>query len=154
MEWAAVIATALGAVVGVLSSAASDRLRWRRDVSEKERESLRTIYAEFLDAVTRARNTISHAAHNSHDSIEDRSRAARGALTDAGVYEKQYRLELSAPPNVLPLAGDVLAALLALRDVVRHGVSPRDAEYNEAWVKLRDARTAVLGAMRESLKRS
>lgn len=147
------IATALGAVVGVLSSAASDRLRWHRDVSEKDRESLRTIYAEFLDAVTRARNTISHTAHNSHDPLEDRATAARGALTEAGVYEKQYRLELSAPPNVLPLAGDVLSALLALRDVVRHGVSPRDADYNAAWVRLRDSRTALLGAMRESLKR-
>lgn len=153
MEWAAVIATALGAVVGVLSSAASDRLRWHRDISEKDREGLRTIYAEFLDAVTRARNTISHTAHNSHGPLEDKETTARGSLTDAGVYEKLYRLELSAPPNILPLAGEVLSALLGLRDIVRHGVTPRDAEYNEAWVKLRETRTALLEAMRKSLNR-
>lgn len=153
MEWAAVTATALGAIVGVLSSSASDRLRWRRDTSEKDRETLRTIYAEFLDAVTQARNTISHAAHDSNDSLEVRARAARGALTEGGVYEKQYRLELSAPPAVLPLAGNVLAALLGLRDVVRHGARPMDAEYNAAWAKLYDARTALLGAMRSSLQR-
>lgn len=61
MQWATIIATALGAVVGVLSSAASDRLHWRRDVSERDRESLRTAYAEFLDAVTQASNAIGHA---------------------------------------------------------------------------------------------
>jgi hypothetical protein len=60
---------------------------------------------------------------------------------------------LSAPPNILPLAGEVLSALLGLRDVVRHGVTPRDAEYNEAWVKLRETRTALLEAMRKSLNR-
>jgi hypothetical protein len=154
MQWATIIATALGAVVGVLSSAASDRLHWRRDVSERDRESLRTAYAEFLDAVTQAGNAISHAAHNHREPLDVRARAARSAPTDIGVYEKQFRVELSAPPDVLPLAGDVVGALLALRDLVARDVRPDTDAYDDGWMQLHTTRAALLNAMRKGLRRT
>ncbi|MFD4019148.1 hypothetical protein [Streptomyces sindenensis] len=42
MEWTALAATVVGAVIGVGSTLVTDRVSWRRDTRERDRETLRT----------------------------------------------------------------------------------------------------------------
>jgi hypothetical protein len=68
------------------------------------------------------------------------------------VYEKQFRLELSAPLDVLPLASDLVAALLGLRDLVARDTRPDTDAYNKGWMRLHTTRATLLRAIRKSLK--
>lgn len=54
MEWTALAATVVGAVIGVGSTLVTDRVSWRRDTRERDRETLRTVGAQFLEALTEA----------------------------------------------------------------------------------------------------
>lgn len=88
-------------LVGVLSSVTSDHLRWRRDAFDRNREKLQATCAEFLDVFTQAGNAISNAAHSDADAPHVRALAARNAPRASGLCEKQFRVELNAPPDVL-----------------------------------------------------
>ncbi len=48
MEWTALVATVVGAVIGVGSTLVTDRVSWRRDTRERDREALSTAAALFL----------------------------------------------------------------------------------------------------------
>lgn len=147
MEWTALISTALGAVIGVGSTLLADRLRWKRDTGERERETLHATYAQFLEALTQARDLISHASRDFTAAEEDR-RSVMTALLDHGVHVKQYQLELPAPPQVVEKARDAADKLAAYRDVVVEGGKRDDPECTQARRAFRSSRQELMEAMR------
>lgn len=46
MQWSTLVATAVGTVLGVLATLVADHVRWRRDRSERDRDTLRTAFTE------------------------------------------------------------------------------------------------------------
>ncbi|MFE4801801.1 hypothetical protein ACFRFL_44390 [Streptomyces sp. NPDC056708] len=152
MEWTTLFSTAFGAVIGVGSTLLADRLRWHRDTSERDREALRTFYAQFLEALTQARDIVSQASRDSNTSEEDR-RIAPTALFDHGVYVKQYQLELLAPPQVVTKARDAAHKLAQYRDVVAAGARRDDPECEQSRRAFRVAREELMETMRIAVAR-
>ncbi|GAA2628307.1 hypothetical protein GCM10010425_27850 [Streptomyces spororaveus] len=147
------VATVVGAVIGVGSTLATDRLRWRRDTGERDRETLRTVSAQFLEALTEARDAISDASRSEHLPVDERAQLARGSILTHGVHAKQYQLELLATPEVAQLAGDAAYQLLLYRDVVVAGHTRDDAECAQVRRAFREARQKLMAAIRSSLTR-
>ncbi|MFF4972703.1 hypothetical protein [Streptomyces sp. NPDC001083] len=152
MQWTATISTALGAFIGVASTLAADRVRWRRDVSERDRDGLRGIYAEFLDALNSARAVITEANRASGDDRGERIAAARNAIAGRGVYTKRYQLELTAPEPVVTQTVLTVNRLIAVREAVVNTTTD-SPEYLAAYAEFRQARTTLLRVMRTSLNR-
>ncbi|MFC8914425.1 hypothetical protein ACFT5C_01525 [Streptomyces sp. NPDC057116] len=150
MEWTALISTALGAVIGVGSTLLADRLRWKRDTGERERETLHATYAQFLEALTLARDLISHASRDPTAAEENR-RSVTTALLDHGVHVKQYQLELLAPPQVVAKARDAADKLAAYRDVVAEGGRRDDPACTKARRAFRSSRQELMEAMRAAV---
>ncbi|WP_432021651.1 hypothetical protein [Streptomyces parvus] len=78
----------MGAVIGVGSTLVTDRVSWRRDTRERDRETLRTAAAQFLEALTEAGDAISDASRSEHLSVEERARLARASTSAQGVHAK------------------------------------------------------------------
>jgi hypothetical protein len=153
MEWTSLVATAVGAIIGVGSTLATDRVRWRRDTGERDRETLRTVSAQFLEALTEARDVISDASRSGHLPTEERAQLARASILTHGVHSKQYQLELLAPPEVAQLAGDAASQLLLYRDAVVAGHTRDDPECAQVRRAFREARQKLMAALRSSLAR-
>ncbi|MET9468355.1 hypothetical protein ABZY44_26925 [Streptomyces sp. NPDC006544] len=153
MEWTSLVATALGAVIGVGSTLTTDRVRWRRDTSARDRETLRTVSAQFLEALTEARDAISDASRSGHLPVDERARLARAGILDHGVHAKQYRLELLVTPEVARLAGEAAYELLLYRDAVAAGHTRDDPECAQVRRAFREARQKLMAALRAALAR-
>ncbi|MER5745667.1 hypothetical protein ABT097_20640 [Streptomyces sp. NPDC002225] len=153
MEWTALIATAVGAAIGVGSTLVTDRATWRRGTREQDREALRTAAARFLEALTEARDTISDASGSAHLPPDERAQLARAAFTAHSLYSKQYQLELLAPSEVAESARDATHQLLRYRDAVAAGHLRDAPECAGARRAFREARQRLMAAMRSSLAR-
>ncbi|MGW1813189.1 hypothetical protein ACWCQM_06400 [Streptomyces sp. NPDC002125] len=153
MEWTALVATVVGAVIGVGSTLATDRVRWRRDTGEHDRETLRTVSAQFLEALTEARDAISDASRSGHLPPDERAELARASTLAHGVHAKQYQLELLAAPDVAQSARDTAHQLLLYRDTVVAGHVRDDPECAQVRRDFREARQKLMTAMRSSLSR-
>ncbi|MFI7681283.1 hypothetical protein ACIBWG_01270 [Streptomyces griseoaurantiacus] len=154
MQWSTLLAVVVGAVVGGLSSAWADHARWRREVTERDRETLRATYVAFLEAAAQTTSAISDTAHDPSNSLTDRAAAARQAVNRLGLYERSFQVDLTAPQRVGRAAGDVVDAILTLRDVVVRGSTPGSGEYEEAWQSIHRSRNDVREVMRGTILRA
>ncbi|WP_432093442.1 hypothetical protein [Streptomyces sp. bgisy100] len=153
MEWTALAAVVLGGAIGVGSTLATDRARWRRDSMTQDRETLRSVYVQYLEALAQARDVVSHASREVSRPQEERRHMVWTVLQDHEVYAKQYALELIAPLDVVEQAKEVAAGLLAYRETVVRGETWSDADCTAARRALRESRRALMTAMRTSLAR-
>ncbi|MFF4162913.1 hypothetical protein [Streptomyces sp. NPDC001741] len=153
MEWTALVATAVGAVIGVGSTLVTERVTWRRNAGEQDRETLRTTAAQFLEALTEARDTISDASRSELLPVDERAQLARAAFLTYGVHAKQYQLELLATPEVAECAKDAAHQLVLYRDAVAAGHLRDAPECAQARRMFREARQKLMAAMRASLTR-
>ncbi|MFI9028845.1 hypothetical protein [Streptomyces sp. NPDC053560] len=148
MQWSTMAATALGAILGVVSTLLADRVRWRRELSERDRDALRASFAEYMAALAKARDTFSRA-----EPAQERIGKGHIALGEHGVYAAQHWMELVASQSVVEKAHEATSAVLDFYDVVVTGHDVDSTEYRQAWRAARDARRAVLEAMRAALGR-
>ncbi|MEU1890410.1 hypothetical protein [Streptomyces pristinaespiralis] len=150
MDWTVLLTTGFGAVIGVGSTLLADQVRWRRDTEDRDREALRSAYAQYLEALTAARDAISQA---SLIDSGDEPEVARTAFLDHGVYIQQYQLELIAPEQVVGKAKAAAHALAEYRDVVVSGSRRADVECTAARRAFRQSREQLMDAMRQALAR-
>ncbi|WP_435222552.1 hypothetical protein [Streptomyces sp. Tue6028] len=153
MEWTALIGTGLGAVIGVGSTLAADRLRWRRDTRERERANLQLLYAEFIEALLGARDAIDQVSKQTDRSPQERVQSVRDVIADRGAYTKEYQLELIAPASVIARVQDATYKLALYRDTVQQGATRDDPLCRQARSTFREARKALVAEMRASLRR-
>ncbi|MFF9510129.1 hypothetical protein ACF1BU_23555 [Streptomyces sp. NPDC014724] len=151
MEWTTLVSTMSGAVIGVGSTLLADRLRWRRDAGERDREMLRSSYVQFLEALTQARDVISHASRASNAAQLEQ---VQSALLEHGVHVKQYQLELLAPSHVVSKARDAGYKLALYQDAVVAGARRADPECADARRAFRAAREELMEAMRLAVVRT
>ncbi|MEU6754920.1 hypothetical protein [Streptomyces sp. NPDC046685] len=153
MQWTAIVATALGAAIGVVSTLAADRARWRRELSERDRDALRTSYAQYVEALTQARDEITQTSRDPTLTAEERAENVRTVIGRHGVYARQHQLELTAPVKVVRLAINAANELAAYRDSVINGSTREDPACTEARRAYREARYRLMDAMRSTLER-
>ncbi|TQK42496.1 hypothetical protein FBY35_3910 [Streptomyces sp. SLBN-118] len=151
MEWLGLAGTGLGAIVGVGATLLADRVRWRRDSRARERETLRLLYAEYLEAIAAARDEISRASADVEQPLVERALAAHRAVREHEIFAKQYQLELSAPPAVAELVVSATQGLVDYRDAVAGGATREDDACTAARRAFRAARKTLMEAMRATL---
>ncbi|MFD5845594.1 hypothetical protein [Streptomyces chartreusis] len=153
MQWTAIVATAIGAVIGVVSTLTADHVRWRRDLSERDRDAMRTSYARYVEALTQARDEITQTSRDPGLTVEERAESVRTVIGRHGVYASQHQLELTAPVKVVRLAIKAAHELAGYRDSVINGFMREDPECAKARRAYREARYRLIDAMRVSLER-
>ncbi|MFH8223916.1 hypothetical protein ACH4C2_32150 [Streptomyces sp. NPDC018057] len=149
MQWSTIAATAVGTVLGVIATLAADHVRWRRDRAERDRDTLRVAFTEYLAALSRARDAFSRTAP-----CPDRVGEGHIAIGEHGVYAAQQQLELVARRRLVDRAGRATLSVLDFHDAVAAGHTPHSPEYVHAWRTAGRARTALIEEMRAALHRN
>ncbi|ARZ72181.1 hypothetical protein M1P56_14950 [Streptomyces sp. HU2014] len=147
MDWTAPVGTALGGLIGVVSTLVAHRAQWRKEARKQEREELRTACVQFLSAVTQAREQIFRASRESR--AEERAGRAQDALAEHEVFPARIQLHLAAPPELADLSRESVHLLIAYRDAVVNGEPHQEAE-----AEFTRHRAGLTRAMQEALSYS
>jgi hypothetical protein len=160
VEWATLLSAGLGAGFGISSTLLTDRVRWRRDHLDRQRESNRQLYAQYLAALWRTLDDIRDAARTPNLPADERARLAREALKGNGAYELRYQVSIIAGDAVDTASLAAFRVLRDLRDHVEAGATHQEPTYRQAredfnhhYAALREqmrAEAGLLGAARVS----
>ena len=150
MSWIPVLATVVGAVVGLGSGLVVDQVRSGRDASAKALAVRRDAYVGYLSALHEANEAMRAVSLGEHAQELPRLAAARAACRTASVTMTREQLILLAPEPVILAADDAFRSLRALRDRIGQGESLTDYEpvledYASHLHALRDATRRDLG---------
>ncbi|MFI8793632.1 hypothetical protein [Streptomyces sp. NPDC055105] len=148
MQWSTLVATAVGTVLGVLATLVADHVRWRRDRSERNRDTLRTAFTEYLTTLSTAKDAFSRA-----EPSPERVGKGHVAIGEHGVYAAQQQLELVAQRTLVDKAGRATLSVLDFHDAVVAGHTTNSQEYVNAWRAARHTRAALIEEMRKALQR-
>ncbi|MFZ3569921.1 hypothetical protein ACOKM5_23225 [Streptomyces sp. BH097] len=149
MQWSTLAATAVGTVLGVLATLLADHVRWRRDRSERDRDTLRAAFTAYLTALSTAKDAFSRA-----ETSPERVGKGHVAIAEHGVYAAQQQLELVAQRAIVDRAASATLSVLDFHDAVAAGHAPNSSEYVNAWRSARQTRAALTEEMRKVLQRT
>lgn len=153
MEWTTLAATGLGALVGVGSTLLADRVRWRRDLSERNRQERKDIYVACLTKYRQAYEDM-YAAANSPQEGTARDAAVREAFRASGSDEVRESALICAPQEMSDAIEAVYTTLRDLMDVLAAGEPPLDSpEFQEHRLRHAQAVWDARSAMRQDLER-
>ncbi|MEU8822322.1 hypothetical protein [Streptomyces sp. NPDC048636] len=133
----------------MVSTLIADRLRWRRDASERDRDALRAAFTAYLTALARARDAFSRT-----EPSPERVGKGHIAIVEHDVYAAQQQLALVAQQPILDMASRATLSVLDFHDVVVVGRDSDTAEYVHAWRAVREARQVLVDEMRTALRRT
>lgn len=159
MDWLPLASAALGGLIGSGSTLMADRVRWRREVTERAAERQRTeqlqqraarhiVYAEYLTALSRIRNGLREMAHDQFMSLDERTVRLQQVFLDSGAYELRSQMQLIAPESVGEHAEGAYKSLRRLRIAIEDGASFQDATY----LAQRDHYHGKLAALKQALR--
>ena len=129
VEWGSLIGAAVGALIGVSATLASEHMRWRRGRQDTDKASKMRIYAGYLAALSLTRNELRVAARTGSVSQKSRSQRAAEAFKTGEAYELRYQVALIAPQDVIAASDEAFRALRQLRDLVEGGTLHTDGSY-------------------------
>ncbi|MFD8534908.1 hypothetical protein [Streptomyces rubrogriseus] len=133
----------------MLATLVADHVRWRRDRSERDRDTLRAAFTAYLTALSTAKDAFSRA-----ETSPERVGRGHVAIAEHGVYAAQQQLELVAQRAIVRRAGSATLSVLDFHDVVVAGHAPDSSEYVDAWRSARQTRAALIEEMRKALQRT
>ncbi|WP_432168494.1 hypothetical protein [Streptomyces sp. bgisy031] len=136
-------------MLGVLATLAADHIRWRRERTERNRDTLRAAFTAYLTALATAKDTFSRA-----ELSPERVGKGHIAISEHGVYAAQQQLELVAQPALVDKAGHATLSVLDFHDAVVAGHAPASPQYVHAWRAARQTRAALIEEMRKALQRT
>jgi hypothetical protein len=153
MDWGVLASTALGAVIGIVTTLAADHLRAKRSREDRDESARQQLYGDYLGALARTRNHLRMAAWADSLPAEERARGAAEAFHESNAYELRYQIAVVAPRDVVEASTNAFRALRDLRDRVAEGALHTDDVYVETRLRW-DALLAELRlTMRRDLKR-
>ena len=90
-QWIAVIGTALGAVIGLGSAFANDRVRWNREQIRDRRGVRRELYSAYIAALTEIHESMRAISRNVELTAAERASTIHAAFQAGGPYKLRYR---------------------------------------------------------------
>lgn len=145
------LSTVLGAVVGLGSALAGDRVRWRREQGDRWLNLRREVYVGYLNALHEANQGMRAVSLGDFPSEMSRDHAARAAFRRAGVNQTQEHLVLIASEPVIQAAVGASTALRKLRDRIRAGEDHTSADYQAEFEVFSDRLHELRNAIRNDL---
>ncbi|MEU3290644.1 hypothetical protein [Streptomyces longwoodensis] len=153
MDWAPLVSTSLGAVIGIASTLATDQVRTRRGRQDNDQAARRQLYGDYLAALARTRNQLRMAARPAGLPAAERARRAAEAFHEGNAYELRYQIAVVAPQTVVEASTAAFRALRDLRDRVEDGAHHTSPDYAQARDRWESLLTELRKAMRRDLGR-
>lgn len=151
MEWATLVGTGLGAVVGVGATVLGEHVRWQRTTRDSRLHDRRNMYADCLVSLRRAHEAMRLAADENHASPQERAARIRQAFQSSGCDEARERLVLTASDDVTAAIDASYHSLREVREALASG-SPLTSEiYQSARQAHGDATRAARVVLRRRL---
>jgi hypothetical protein len=146
MSWIPVLATVLGAVIGLSSGLLIESVRSRRDATEKSLAARSNAYVSYLSSLHEANEAMRAVSLGEQSQDLTLRAAARAAFRGAGVTTTREQVILLAPEPVILAADQTFRCLRTMRD--RIGQGERLAEYEPAL----DDYASCLHALRDAIR--
>ncbi|GAB2939289.1 hypothetical protein [Streptomyces heilongjiangensis] len=151
MEWATLVGTGLGAVLGVGATLAGEHLRWRRTVRDNRLQDRRTMYVDCLVALRRAHEAMRLAAEEDHTDPQTRAVKIRQVFQASGCDEARERLILTATADVAEAIDASYLSLRRVRETLASGCTVTSEEYKAARQAHGEATRAARTVLRQDL---
>jgi hypothetical protein len=149
MQWITLISTIVGAAIATGSALLLDRQKWRRERSDRETQTRRALYGDYLATLSEARHACGNMARDPDMDPSMRRTTAREAFGPC--IGLRYQMTISAPSRVVEASEDAFRSLRDLRDRVMEGVLVTDPAYLEGRRAYDDALAVLRVRMRTDL---
>lgn len=151
MDWGTLAGTALGAVLGVGTTLAAERSRWRRESSARERAVKQQLYAEYLGALSLTTHRLRDLKRSTGLTREERAKQAGEILGSTDAYHLRYQMLIIAPGHLGDAAEHAFLRIRDLRDRFDGPDVSADPEWSGMMATVSDALDALRAAMRSDL---
>ena len=138
MDWATVIATALGAAVAIVTTVIAHLLTTRDSRKGEHRSEQRQSYFDFALAAEAAHDAL-RLVGDPHRDPENLGMETRRAVSESGIYGAREKLLVAASPAINEAGDRVLRSLADVRRAIRDGAKLNTAEYHDVYHRLADA---------------
>ena len=85
-QWIAVLGTALGAIIGLGSAFANDRVRWNREQLKDRREVRRELYSAYIAALTEAHESMRAISRDEQLATAECAKAIHAKFQAGGLH--------------------------------------------------------------------
>ncbi|MGW9375008.1 hypothetical protein ACWGVR_33920 [Streptomyces xanthophaeus] len=150
MQWVTLISAIVGAAIATGSAMVLDKRRWQRERLDRETQTRRTLYGEYLACLSEARHTSGNVARDTDMQLPTRRTTARTAFGPC--IGLRYQITITAPSRVVVASEDAFRQLRDLRDLVMEGVLVTEPAYLEGRRNYDDALATLRLRMREDLR--
>ncbi|MFJ9708164.1 hypothetical protein [Streptomyces sp. NPDC101234] len=149
MPWVSLLSAVIGAVIATSSAALLERFRWRREQHHHLISVRRTLYGNYLECLSQARNAFRSLARNLEAAAPERERIARDSF--APCYGMRYQMSITASKQVFEASETAFRRLRDVRDLAAAGTLASDEAYVGGRSGYEDALTQLRAAMRQDL---
>ncbi|MEU2721008.1 hypothetical protein ACFW4X_05225 [Streptomyces smyrnaeus] len=151
MEWATLVGTGLGAVMGVAATLVGEQVRWRRTTRDNRLQDRRNMYVDCLVSFRRAHEDMRLAADEEHASPQARAARIRQVYRESGCDEARERLILTASDEVTSAIDASYSSLRQIREIFASGSTVPSPDYQAARQSHREATEAARTVLRRDL---
>ncbi|MFJ9767258.1 hypothetical protein ACIRUY_25895 [Streptomyces erythrochromogenes] len=150
MNWGALISTLVGAVIGVGSTLLADRVRWRRELEQRGKDSRRELYGQFLTALNEAAESLWVVGLGDRRAagIERLDELLRAEVHRTGLYSLREQVMILATEDVRRVADQAVDRVREYRDCLISGSAGGSPEERTAM----DAYKSTIKVLREAMR--
>jgi hypothetical protein len=149
-SWFTLLGTALGGLIGILSTLLTERGRFKREIVKLDREARRQLYADFLTADAAAHETMRAQTYSKSNDSSIRVRV-NDAFAESQLYPARWKMTVLAPSEVVERSDNAFRELRDIRDVLADGHSIKSPAYKDAHFAHANALRALRDNMRGDL---
>lgn len=132
MDWGTLFATVSGGSIAIAGTVLAGYLSHRHEDERGAGARRRAVYIEFIGAVGECHAQLLRLAQTPSAGA-DLERAARAALSDAGIHEVRERLFIDATTSVASAGQAMFEQLRALQRAVTAGASQTSPAFHDVY---------------------
>ncbi|MGI5458872.1 hypothetical protein ACQEWB_37990 [Streptomyces sp. CA-249302] len=151
MDWGTLAGTALGAVLGVGTTLLTERSRWHRENSARERAVRQQLYAEYLGALSLTTHRLRDLKRSTGLTRQERIDEAGRILGSTNAYHLRYQMLIIAPEHLGDTANEAFRRIRDLRDRFDEPEINADPEWSSSMSAVSQSLEALRTAMRSDL---
>ncbi|MEU8688520.1 hypothetical protein [Streptomyces sp. NPDC048665] len=149
MDWGTLIATGLGATIGVGSTLLNESIRTRREREDRREAARHQLYSDYLAALARVADELWILGQAPNQS--DIKARAHDVWRRGDAYPLRYHMTVTAPVDIAAASDACFRGLRDFRDVIAAGMEGGSADFMQAQSKYDELLTALRWAMRADL---
>ena len=154
-NWLSTLAALLGAVVGAGSALLAQRIQWRQQMNQRDRDVRRELYGAYLTALHETGEDLwAIGSGNVEPADGGFQKSAYDAFQAGALYSLRSQIIIMAPDSVIDATQNALRAMRHLRDCISQGILVGSEEHDAARHVVRDSNQRLREAMRADLRQT